>query len=156
MHILHLNQRNQILFQYLRDKKKKKKKDGDSEKGAGGENSPISPPLDPRLHSSYTRGSYLLPSLLFMGPFLESPETSWPHFGWHNSLCIFETKASRSTKLCIYFNFCSFYNIWKDQLYRISGLEFYAGLSGRQSFRDFRETGPSFCNLPQTFIKVNS
>ena len=25
MHILHLNQRNQILFQYLRDKKKKKK-----------------------------------------------------------------------------------------------------------------------------------
>lgn len=49
--ILHLNQRNQrnqILFQYLRDKKKKKKKAG-SEKGGGGENSPISPPLDPRL-----------------------------------------------------------------------------------------------------------
>ena len=39
MHILHLNQRNQILFQFLRDKKKKR----------GGENSPISPPLDPRL-----------------------------------------------------------------------------------------------------------
>ena len=35
MHILHLNQRNQrnqILFQYLRDKKKKKK-EGGSEKG---------------------------------------------------------------------------------------------------------------------------
>lgn len=49
--ILHLNQRNQrnqILFQYLRDKKEKKKKVG-SEKGGGGENSPISPPLDPRL-----------------------------------------------------------------------------------------------------------
>ena len=28
MHILHLNQRNQILFQYLRDKKKKKERRG--------------------------------------------------------------------------------------------------------------------------------
>ena len=48
MHILHLNQKNQILFQYLRDKKKK---EVGSEKGGGGEgeNSPISPPLDPRL-----------------------------------------------------------------------------------------------------------
>ena len=45
-HILHLNQKNQILFQYLRDKKKKRKK-GSQKKG--GENSPISPPLDPRL-----------------------------------------------------------------------------------------------------------
>ena len=44
------NQRNQILFQYLsqylRDKKKKKKEGGSKK---GGENSPISPPLDPRL-----------------------------------------------------------------------------------------------------------
>ena len=40
------NQRNQILFQYLRDKKKKKKKGAQKK---GGENSPISPPLDPRL-----------------------------------------------------------------------------------------------------------
>ena len=52
MHILHLNQRNQrnqILFQYLRDKKKKK--EGASEKGGGGgENSPISSPLDPCLN----------------------------------------------------------------------------------------------------------
>ena len=48
MHILHLNQRNQILFRYLRDKEKKR--EGSSEKGGGGcENSPISPPLDPRL-----------------------------------------------------------------------------------------------------------
>ena len=35
MHILHLNQRNQILFRYLSDKKKKKK-EGGSEKGGGG------------------------------------------------------------------------------------------------------------------------
>ena len=52
MHILHLNQRNQILFQYLRDKKKKERrglrKRGE---GGGGENSPISPPLDPRLNA---------------------------------------------------------------------------------------------------------
>ena len=48
MHILHLNQRNQrnqILLQYLRDKKRKK----GAQKKTGGENSPISPPLDPRL-----------------------------------------------------------------------------------------------------------
>ena len=46
------NKKDQILFQYLRDKKKKKKKErkkerkkeGGSEKGGGGENSPISPP----------------------------------------------------------------------------------------------------------------
>ena len=48
VNFLHLNQRNQILFQYLRDKKKRKK--GAQKKG--GENSPISPPLDPRLHYS--------------------------------------------------------------------------------------------------------
>ena len=35
-----------ILFQYLRDKKKKRKKGAQKK---GGENSPISPPLDPRL-----------------------------------------------------------------------------------------------------------
>ena len=49
MHILHLNQRNQrhqILFQYLRDKKKKERR---GLRKKGGENSPISPPLDPRL-----------------------------------------------------------------------------------------------------------
>ena len=42
--------KNQISFQYLRDKKKKKKKKGTQKKrGGGGENSPMSPPLDPRL-----------------------------------------------------------------------------------------------------------
>ena len=49
------------------------------------------------------------------GPFLESPETFRAHFGWHNSLCIFKTKASRGTKLCSYFNFYTLCNIWKDQ-----------------------------------------
>ena len=35
-----------VLFQYLRDKKKERKKGAQKK---GGENSPISPPLDPRL-----------------------------------------------------------------------------------------------------------
>ena len=71
------------------------------------------------------------------GPFLESPETFLAHFGWHNSRCIFIAKASGSTKLCSCFNFYSLYNIWKDQLYRISGSQFYEWLFGT-----FSETGP--------------
>ena len=39
------------------------------------------------------------------GLFLESPETFRAYFGWDNSLCIFETKASQGTKLCRYFYF---------------------------------------------------
>ena len=39
------------------------------------------------------------------GPFLERPEILRAHFGEHNSHCIFETNASRDTKLCKYFNF---------------------------------------------------
>ena len=62
---------------------------------------------------------------MIRGPFLESPETFLAHFGWHNSLCIFETKASRGTKLWSYDNFYPLYNIWKYQLYRIRGSEFY-------------------------------
>ena len=41
------NQRNQILFQYLGDKQKERR--GLKKWGGGGENSPVSPPLDPRL-----------------------------------------------------------------------------------------------------------
>ena len=61
---------------------------------------------------------------LLRGLFLKSPETFQAYFGWHNSLCIFKTKASRGTKLCSYFCFYSLYNIWKDQLYRISRSHF--------------------------------
>jgi len=49
MYILPLNQRNartQRLFQYLWDKAKK---EGRGLRKRGGENSPISPPLDPHL-----------------------------------------------------------------------------------------------------------
>ena len=51
-------------------------------------------------------------------------------FGWHNSLCTLKAKASRGTKLCHYCNFYSLNNIWKNQLYRISGLQFYEWLLG--------------------------
>ena len=44
---------------------------------------------------------------------LESPETFRDHFGWHNSLCIFKTKASRgkfSVRLYVYSQTRNTYN----------------------------------------------
>jgi len=55
---------------------------------------------------------------------------------------MFKAKASRGTKRCSYFNFYPLYNIRKDQLYRISGSQFYERLFAPESFWDFRETGP--------------
>ena len=72
MHILHLNQRNQILFQYLRDKKKERKKGAQKK---GGENSPISPPLDPPLSRSAARGNRQFEIHLIEFSF---PTTSFP------------------------------------------------------------------------------
>ena len=71
---------------------------------------------------------------MYRDPFLESPETFQAHFGWHDSLCIFKTKASRGTKLSGYFNIYSLYNIWKDQLYRICGSESYEWFFGPEKF----------------------
>ena len=51
-----------------------------------------------------------------------------------NYLCIFKTKASRGTKLCSHFNLYFLYNLSKDQLYRISGSEFYEWLFGPEKF----------------------
>ena len=53
------------------------------------------------------------------GQFLKSPET----FRVHNFVCIFTTKASRSTN----------------------------GFSGPKCFWDFRETGPCLSKVPRTF-----
>ena len=69
---------------------------------------------------------------MYRDPFLESPETFRAHFGWHNSLCIFKTKASRGAKLRGYFYIYSLWNIWKDQLYKICGSEFYEWFFGPQ------------------------
>ena len=80
---------------------------------------------------------------LAWGPFLESPETFRAHLGWYKTLCIFKTKVPRATKLCSYFTFCPLYNIWNDQLSRISGSKFYEWLFGPESFWDFREMVPA-------------
>ena len=76
------------------------------------------------------------------GPFLERPDTFRAHFGWHNPLCIFKTKASRSRKLCSYFNFYSLYNVWKDQLYRVSGSEVYELLFGPKKLAEISKRAP--------------
>ena len=90
-----------------------------------------------RVALSHRRGTW--------GPFLESPETFRAHFGWHNSLCIFKEKASRGTKVCIYFNFYSLYKIWKERLYRISGSQFYEWLFRvRTVFRTFEKRASEF------------
>ena len=94
------------------------------------------------------------------GLFLESPETFRAFFGWHNSLCIFKTKASRGTKLCSYFYFYSLYNIWKDQLYRISRSESYEWLFGPEKFSGLSRNGrlgPGACfsKVPKLFGRMS-
>ena len=75
-------------------------------------------------------------------PFLESPETFRELFEWRTSLCIFKTKASRGTKLCSCLNFYSLYNIWKDQLHRVSESEFYGWLFGPEKPSGLSRNGP--------------
>ena len=84
---------------------------------------------------------------LTRGPFLESLETFRAHFGWHNFLCIFKAKASWGTQLCSYLNFDSLHNIWKDQLYRISGSQFYEWLFGPEKFSELSRNWPQFVSL---------
>ena len=90
--------------------------------------------------------------LLFpWSPFLGSPETFRAYFGWHNSLCIFTTKASRGTKLCkVFLNFYSLYNMWTDQLYRVSRSEFHEWLFGPEKFSGFSRNGPH----PQKYLSL--
>ena len=86
-------------------------------------------------------------------------------FGWQNSLCIFKTKASRGTKLCSYFYFYSLYNIWEDQLYRISRPEFDEWLFGPEKLSGLSRNRPQVwwrngttvncANSPPLLIKLN-
>ena len=76
------------------------------------------------------------------GLFLESSETFWAHFRRHNSVCICTTKASRGTKLCSCFHFYSLYNKWKEQLYRITGSEFYEWLFGPEKISGLSRNRP--------------
>ena len=86
---------------------------------------------------------------LLWGLFRESPETFRAYFGWHNSFCIFKTKAFRGTKLCSHFCFSSLYNIRKDQLYRISRSYFYKWLFGPEKFSGLSRNGYSGFPSPQ-------
>ena len=91
------------------------------------------------------------------GPFLESPETFRAHFGWHNSLCIFKTIASRGTKLGSYFNFHSLYNISKDQPNEISVSRCYEWFFGSDKFSGLLKNGPrdigaSFWRNPTSIV----
>ena len=79
--------------------------------------------------------------------FPDRPETFWAYFGCHNSLCIFKAKASRSTKLCSYFNF-----LFPLQHMKRQALQDKRGAVSRMAFRarkvfgTFRQkraTGPS-------------
>ena len=60
----------------------------------------------------------------------------------HNCLCIFKAKAFRGTELCSYLNFYSLYNLWKEQLYRISGSELCEWLFGLQKSSRLSRNGP--------------
>ena len=82
-------------------------------------------------------------------------------YGWHNSLCTFKTKASRGTKLCSYFYYYCLYNIRKDQLYRISGSEFYEWLFGLVKFpgllRNARlDENKKLCSWTRWYLKCAS
>ena len=51
-------------------------------------------------------------------------------------------KASQGTKLCSYFDFFSLYDIWTDQLYRLSRSEFHEWLFGPEKFSGLSRNGP--------------
>ena len=88
-------------------------------------------------------------------PFLESLETLRVFFEWQNSLDIFKSKASRGTrKLSCYWHFYSLYNIWKDQLPRISKSEFYEWLFvPGKAFGTFEKRAPEKEVFPFQGIK---
>ena len=65
-------------------------------------------------------------------------------------LYILNTKGPRGTKLCRYFNCYSLYEIEKDQLYRISGSQFYAWLFGTETFSGLSSNGPQ---VPTTLLR---
>ena len=76
-------------------------------------------------------------------PFLKSPESFRAHFGWHNSLFISSKRRSLEARsFTVILNFYSVYNIWKDQLYRMSGSEFYEWLFGPDKYSELSSNGP--------------
>ena len=51
-------------------------------------------------------------------------------------------KVSGGTKYCSYINFYSLYNIWKDQLYRMSGSDFSEWFFGPEKFSGLSRNRP--------------
>ena len=98
-------------------------------------------PLKACRHILYFNG-FIASSVCVLEPVSRKPRNFRTHFEWHNSLCIFKTKASRGTKLCDYLNFYALYNIWKYQLLRISEAEFYEWLFGSEKFLGLSRNGP--------------
>ena len=81
------------------------------------------------------------------GPFLESPETLRRNSGYIFLFVSSKRKASRGMKLCSSFTSYSLYNLWKGQLYRISGSQFYLWLFGLEKvFGTFEKRAPGFQN----------
>ena len=75
--------------------------------------------------------------------FLKSPETFRAYFGFHNSLYIFATPRFQAVKLRNPLSFSYIKNMLKDQLFKISRLQFDNWLFGPENF-----SGPSR-NRPQ-------
>ena len=94
------------------------------------------------------------------GLFLEGPETFRAYFGWHNSDLFVSSKPKRleARNFAFYFYFSSLYNIWKDQLCRISRTYFYEWLFGPEKFSGLSRNGPQilYQNLVLLFCYVCS
>ena len=71
----------------------------------------------------------------------ESPETFRVHLEWHDSRVFFKMKVTWGNKICSYFIFYSLYNVWKGQLHRVSGPEFYEWLYGTKKFSGLSRNG---------------
>ena len=76
------------------------------------------------------------------GLFFKSPETFRVYFGCHNSRYIFVTSRFEAIKLRGPLGFSYIKSMFKDQLFKTSGLRFDNWLFGPEKFRDFRETDP--------------
>ena len=76
------------------------------------------------------------------GLFLESSETFGVHFGWHNSLCIFRTRAYEARNFAVIFIFIPFTTFVKTSFTELACRSFTNGLSGRKRFGTFEKGAP--------------
>jgi len=79
------------------------------------------------------------------GPFLEILPA---HFGEHNSHCIFETNASRDTKLCNYFNFLLPLRHMKRPGLQNKWVGFLPiAFRAQKDYRTFEKGAPDYCEM---------